>query len=148
MAKARAARMRDLEKEARFPKDGTLGPFAAVSTTAADGSVRRPGLDATVGASGFASNYPANSPMSGGANETFDGMLPMTILPQSQQAQVNGDLMDQWIVDDATLLQDPLKDESLDWPGWDDMVRDYQMEVQQDQGMERGPVLGGVTGWW
>lgn len=148
MAKARAARMRDLEKDARFPKDGTLGPVAAMFTPAAVDSVRQPEPDATMDAFGYVPNYSAKFPTSGGANETFDGMQPMTTPPPSQQGQVNGDPINQWVMDDAMLLQDPLGDESLDWAGWDDMVRDFQIEVQQDQGMERGPVLGGMTGWW
>lgn len=65
-----------------------------------------------------------------------------------QQAQPEQNHIDQWILDDATLLEEPGMDEKLDWSGWDDMLRDFQMEVQQDHAMERGPVLGGMSSWW
>ena len=150
-AKARAARMRELEKDTRFPKDGTLGPVADMSATAAGANVRRPAPDSTMDSFEFAPNNSANCPLkhlNGGPSETFEGMQPMTIPLQSQHAPVNDNQINQWIVDDATLLQDAPEDETLDWLGWDDMVRDFEMEVQQDQGMERGPVLGGMTNWW
>jgi len=146
--KARATRAKELETEARFPKDGTLGPVDATSLTAAGGSVGFPMLDATMDTLGFSSNLTNDSPMTTGANPAVDGMQPMAMTPQQQQSQLNGDQINQWILDDATLLEDPAGDEMLDWAGWDDMVRDFQMEVQQDQGVERGPVLGGMANWW
>lgn len=148
MAKARAARMREVEIDARFPKDGTLGPVLDTSAVTANGNARLPAPDATMDAFGFTPAHHANFPTSEGANDTVDGMLPMTILPQSQLDQVNSDSIDQWIMDDATLLQDPLADETLDWSGWDDMVRDYQVKVQTERANERGPVLEGMTNWW
>lgn len=149
MAKARGARMRELEKDARFPKDGTLGPVTDMPAIAADGSGMRPqSLDGPMDVTGFTPQYSASGPMSRGANDTFDGMQPISIPPPCQQVQANDAQIHQWILDDATLLQDPPGDETIDWSGWDDMVRDFQMEVQQDQMMERGPVLGGLTNWW
>ncbi|KAI9871041.1 MAG: hypothetical protein M1830_003506 [Pleopsidium flavum] len=148
MSKARAVRARELEGEARFPKDGTLGPVDARSSNAAGGSVGLAMLDATMDAIGLSPNFTNDASMTMGANPAVDGTQLMAVTSQQQQSQSNEDQINQWIMDDATLLQDPPGDEMLDWTGWDDMVRDFQMEVQQDQGVERGPVLGGMANWW
>lgn len=42
-------------------------------------------------------------------------------------------------------------DETMDWVGWDDMVQDFRMEVENGLGVERGArvgAVGGVINWW
>lgn len=36
----------------------------------------------------------------------------------------------------------------LNWDNFDDLVRDFQMEVDASQPEARGPVLGGMGNWW
>lgn len=39
-------------------------------------------------------------------------------------------------------------EDGMDWVGWDFMVQDFQMEVENGQGVERGARGGGVINWW
>ncbi len=149
MTKASAARARELEKDAHFPKDGTLGPVYPTSATSLSRSHLEHAIpDVTSNTRIFPPTLTSNTAMNAETNEVVNGMDSMAVPSQTQQPQFNDDQVNQWMSNDATLLQDPVGDETLDWAGWDDMVRDFQMEVQQDQGMERGPVLGGMTNWW
>lgn len=148
MVKARAARAAELEKDANYPKDGKLGPFNVSCPKGMTGGVGLPMVDATMEALGFSPNLTTGSSMNMGAIVSVDGMQPMMMTSQQQQSQLNEDQINQWISKDATLLQETPEEEMLNWSGWDDMVRDFQMEVQQDQAAERGPVLGGMSNWW
>ena len=141
MAKARAARLAERQRDMRFPRDGTLGPVDETPFTPAGGRVGLP-TDATM------EHLTNTAPMSISENQPVDGLQSMAMPPPNGESQLNDRWISQWTLDDATLLQDSTADETLDWSNWDDMVKDFQMEVQQDQVMERGPVLGGMTNWW
>ncbi|KAI9773754.1 MAG: hypothetical protein M1835_006104 [Candelina submexicana] len=63
------------------------------------------------------------------------------------EPQTSHETISHWLVDDATLMPG-LGDDSVDWSSWDNMLNDFQLEVDHGQGMERGPVLGGMGNWW
>jgi hypothetical protein len=77
------------------------------------------------------------------------GMLaPDQIQLQLQQQQ--GLQQTPWIMDDNALLDLDMNglDGDVNWEGWDDLVRDFQMEVDNQPEMQRGPTLGGMGSWW
>lgn len=39
-------------------------------------------------------------------------------------------------------------EDGMDWVGWDFMVQDFRMEVENGQGVERGARGGGMINWW
>lgn len=39
-------------------------------------------------------------------------------------------------------------EDGMDWAGWDFMVQDFRMEVENGQGVERGARGGGMINWW
>lgn len=39
-------------------------------------------------------------------------------------------------------------EDGMDWVGWDYLVEDFRMEVENGQGVERGARGGGVINWW
>ena len=155
MAKARGERAKALQKQARFPLDGSLGPsvnalgmqpgpmssingindFAAFDT-----STSIPDL-------GFAGVMTPESTSSNGQPQ----QQQQTLLPL-EQTQPNGvDDIDQLTFDPALFSQErPIQDDSMNWSGWDEMVKDYQMEGGDDggQGLQRGPALEGMINWW
>jgi len=80
------------------------------------------------------------------------GMLaPDQIQLQLQQQQLQQGRQQQtpWLMDDSALLDLDMNalDGDVNWEGWDDLVRDFQMEVD-NQAPERGPTLGGMGTWW
>jgi len=77
------------------------------------------------------------------------GMLaPDQIQLQLQQQQ--GLQQTPWIMDDNALLDLDMNglDGDVNWEGWDDLVRDFQMEVDNQPERQRGPTLGGMGSWW
>ena len=138
MAKARTARARALERAGRFPSDGTLGPGTLQSSSGL--RIPIPGSDEN---SAF-TPLPLLSSEEEAASSLFT--TPSMADIQAQAAADNTGAFDpevvtQWVLNDPTLLQDP--DETMNWAGWDDMVKDFQMEVQQDQ-----PVPFSIGSWW
>lgn len=77
------------------------------------------------------------------------GMLaPEQIQIQLQQQQ-QGMQQTPWLMDDNALLDLDMNgiDGDVNWEGWDDLVRDFQMEVDM-QPDRTGPTLGGMGSWW
>ena len=66
-------------------------------------------------------------------------------LQQQQQVQQTP-----WLMDDNALLDLNMQDleGEVSWEGWDDLVRDFQMENDQQMQDFRGPSLGGMGNWW
>jgi len=80
-------------------------------------------------------------------------LAPDQIQLQLQQQQMQqGAQQTPWLMDDSALLDLDMSavDTDVNWDAWDDLVRDFQMEADnQPQGaMARGPALGGIGGWW
>lgn len=73
---------------------------------------------------------------------------PQMQQPQQQQAQNQNQDPAQWLMDDSNLLDLDMQgiDGDINWDGWDDMVRDFQMETDVNVG--RGPAVGGMGSWW
>ena len=70
---------------------------------------------------------------------------------QQQQAQMQQQGMQPWLMDDSALLDLDMNalDGEVGWEGWDDLVKDFQMEADnQLLEMSRGPTLGGMGSWW
>ena len=41
-----------------------------------------------------------------------------------------------------------MADDIVNWAGWENMVKDYQVELDQQDPNQAGPVLGGMGYWW
>lgn len=62
-----------------------------------------------------------------------------------------------WLLKEGNLSPRGFGDDPVNWEGWDDMVKDFQMEIDQagvvgsqgsDAGTVRGPAFGGTGTWW
>lgn len=53
----------------------------------------------------------------------------------------------QWMLNDSSFDLD-IEGEGVNWAGWDNMVKDYSMELDQQDLDQPRPVLGGMTSWW
>ncbi|TAQ91572.1 hypothetical protein B7494_g3 [Chlorociboria aeruginascens] len=78
----------------------------------------------------------------------FDLLLPtqtQSHVQHSQQPQAS------WIMDDKVLsdLDMNTVDGEVNWEGWDDLVRDFQPDSDnQMMGDARGPAMSGMGNWW
>jgi hypothetical protein len=141
-ARARAARDKELEKEAQYPLDGSLGPINPSMNAAME----------PMGISDLSIDFLNITPSSILVDTSIQQPLPgpngsQPFIPM-QQVQCT-DSMNQWVYDASAVPPDVLNaDESLDWAGWDDMVKNFDMEVEDGQGIVRGPGPNGMTNWW
>jgi hypothetical protein len=76
----------------------------------------------------------------------FATQVPAYDQPQQQQ-------LPQALFDDSFLDVDMsnLDGSDMNWTGWDDMVRDFQLEADimaARDGSARGPAMGGIGNWW
>jgi hypothetical protein len=82
------------------------------------------------------------------------GMGPLFAPEQMQLQMLQQQQMQQtpWLMDDSALLDLDMADLDGDpsWEGWDDLVRDFQLESDNQGGLGeiRGPALGGMGNWW
>lgn len=153
MAKARAERSKALEKQARFPLNGSLGPTTALFNLA-------PGPMSTGDASLDFSTFEmpglvgdtlsATTVESNGANGLQQPFMPLG-QPQSTNGMIGIGNTDQWNLDPSVFTQDRLIEENdMSWTGWDDMIKDYQMENENGQSAApTGPQQdGNLMSWW
>jgi hypothetical protein len=77
------------------------------------------------------------------------GMLAPDQIQLQLQQQQQGIQQTPWLMDDNALLDLDMNalDGEANWEGWDDLVRDFQMEVD-NQPDRTGPALGGMGSWW
>jgi hypothetical protein len=77
------------------------------------------------------------------------GMLAPEQIQLQLQQQQQGMQQTPWLMDDNALLDLDMNalDGDVSWEGWDDLVRDFQMEVD-NQPDRTGPTLGGMGSWW
>ena len=149
MTKAKSERARALERQASFPLDGSLGPAMSTvmksepsSSLPTNESNDFPGFDPSLSMS---SDPLLQQPVGPGSMQTMqtEPFVPMNTTPADANST------EQWVMDDSGLAQDPFgADGTVNWAGWDDLVKDFQMEIQDGQGFERGPVIDGMTNWW
>ena len=152
MVKARTERAKALEKQARFPLDGSLGP----TTTLFDlpqGPMSTG--DASLDFSAFevpglvTDAMPATAADSNGMNRLHQPFVPPQ-QPQSSDTMIGTNSTDQWTLDPGVFNQNRLIEENdMSWAGWDDMVKDYQMESENGQSLPTGPQQdANLMSWW
>ena len=133
LVKAKDERLKALQNQSRFPLDGSMGP--SISSLGIP-----PGPMSTMdGITDFVA-FDTSSPIDG---------FPVMMTPQSmnpngldQQQYVPMDRMQpNGMVDPASFLLDPnvfspdqpVMDENMNWTGWEDMMKDYQMDGTNGQ---------------
>ena len=144
LVKAKDERMKGLHNQSRFPLDGSMGPN--ISSLGIP-----PGPMSTMdGITDFVA-FDTSSPIDG---------FPVMMTPQlmnpnglDQQQYVPMDRMQSnGMVDSASFLLDPnvfspeqpVMDENMNWTGWEDMMKDYQMDGTNGQG---GMPKDGMFNW-
>ncbi|CAD6573380.1 MAG: hypothetical protein ASARMPRED_006024 [Alectoria sarmentosa] len=154
MAKARLERSKALEKQARFPLDGSLGPNNPQSNLPQGPvSTGGPSQDCTTFEMPELINdtLPATTTDMNSLNGLQQPFVPVG------QPQFTGNLngtnsTDQWNFDPSVFAQDRLIEENdVNWTGWDDMIKDYQMEMESGNGQSdpAGPQQdGNLMSWW
>lgn len=152
MAKARAARSKALEKQARFPLDGSLGPTASLfNLRPGPMSTGDPSLDfSTFEMPGLVTDIlPTTTTDSNSLNGLQQPFMPIE-QPQCTDTMNGTNNTDQWNFDSSVFAQDRLIEENdMNWTGWDDMIKDYQMENENGQGRPTGPQQdGNLMSWW
>lgn len=184
MVRARAARADEMAKRSRFPLDGRLGPANVSPNTAVQNVDVMPGITANANPLDFtsmlpfvqnptqtiymngnghhhqslngrhSSQQPMNHHNSQGLQPTPALTLDNTSYQPQPNAQVHGNMVDQWLYDEASYSQEQwVADPYYAWPGWDDMVKDFHLEGVNDNphmaGVAGGmPIVEGVTNWW
>ena len=149
MAKARAERSKALEKQARFPLDGSLGPTIPLFNLA-------PGPMSTGNVSLDYSTFEMPGLVTVAPSATEADLKGLNGLQQpfapSGQAQSTDAMIgrDQWNLDPSIFAQDRLIEENdMAWTGWDDMIKDYQVESENGQSLPTGPQQdGNLMNWW
>ena len=147
LVKARAERAKALQQQALFPLDGSLGPANSSSLGIA------PGPTSTVNDMDDSPDMNVALPY----NIDYPGtMTPESTSPKSSNVvpQPQTELMGQgqpdnaaytnsvndtgnFTVDPTVFTQDrQILPENIDWPGWDEMMKDFQMETDDGQGMQ------------
>lgn len=173
MVRARAARARELEKQQAFPLDGSIGPAPGAArpnsiplapdallplndngngTAAASLQPSFPTFDSTLPLSNRLSNFAFSNVLDPSSSSSPPPNLQQpTMMPlDAAAAAADGAVpMADWSYDDAALASSVLGgDESINWVNWHDMIKDFRMEVEDGQGVERGAGSGGVINWW
>lgn len=152
MAKARTERSKALEQQARFPLDGSLGPTTSLfSLPQGPMSTGDASLDfSTFEMPGLVTDTPsAKNTDSNSLNGLQQPFVPVE-QPQSVDIMNGMNNADQWNFDPSVFAQDRLiEDNNMNWTGWDDMIKDYQMENENGQSGPTGPQQDGqLMSWW
>ena len=151
MAKARAERSKALEKQARFPLDGSLGPTTSLFNIAPGPmSTGDPLLDFST----FEMPRLVTDTQSATATgmNGLNGHQPFVPLGQSQSTDTMSatNNIEQWNFDTSVFTPGrPMEESDMNWTGWDDMIRDYQMESENGPSLPTGPQQdGSLMSWW
>ncbi len=144
LIKAKAERMKGLQNQTRFPLDGSIGPNISslgippgpMSTM--DGITDFVAFDTSSSIDGFPIMMTSQSMNTNG--------LDQQQYLQMDQMQSNG------MVDPASFLSDPtvfgqdqaIVDENMNFTGWEDVMKDYQMDGNNGQG---GMPKDGMFNW-
>ena len=97
---------------------------------------------------------PMSSPFGRAEIASMGMMAPDQVeaqMMQQQHQQLNGQQQQHtpWLLDESALADLDMGAE-VNWEGWDDLVRDFQMEVDNGlpSGERVGPTFGGLGQWW
>lgn len=159
MVKARSERAKALQQLARFPLDGSIGPAIGLDTQPELGTT---GPAADFGSFGINTSsdamatlggaYPSIPAGSANANPAGLQQPPFVSMDQTQakseQAANNGvnninnvdgklNTGDLWTPDPGIFAQNPpipMMLEDMNWSGWDDMVKDFNIEDETGNG--------------
>lgn len=171
MARARSVRVRELNKQSKFPLDGSLGPLIShplVTSGALDGvsmmndnhnpsSNQHPTANPSsydnfstfspplVVPTNNSQNFQPLSTFQHHPNAGMQSLLLMDAASDMKPPDLARD-MTQWSFDETTVSMGT--GEGLTWAGFDDLVKDYRMDVDDGQGVERGVGIGGVLNWF
>ena len=163
MARARLVRARELEKQSKFPLDGSLGPSGNYASAMPCGPERMPLANGNENFSTqpyvspsnntFTSPFNSSVSISTSNNPFLNSSMPPPDDPgrtshQTLPMDASNDSV-KWDYEDASLGLDLGLggDEGMTWAGWDDLVKDFRMEVEDGQGVERAGV-GGMINWF
>lgn len=144
MAKARAARARELQRAALFPLDGSLGPILSAESLGIQqipeaqdsrNAVRYDQLPAfpvtpSIGTMPVGSSLQPNFPM--------------------EEPQFTSEDINRWMAEDPSFTQDfGSPEDMMNWTNWDDMVQDldFNAGAAPPRAPDKGPSVGGGT-WW
>lgn len=176
MARAKAAREKEMEKQKMFPLDGTLGPairgVEAAMNPMANNTDYATNIDTNAQPLPPLLNNPNPNPIPPTTTNTIPPYLPLTE-PQPQASMLT---QDEYLYNDPAFPQtsqafnmvatangaDPaaMNLNALDasptggagdfmWGDWDEMMKDFPMGLPQDQSAGfGGGAMGGMTGWW
>ncbi|KAL8805739.1 MAG: hypothetical protein Q9182_001772 [Xanthomendoza sp. 2 TL-2023] len=173
MSRARAVRVREVERKRMFPLDGSLGP----AVMAVGAPVDPMGTDLMNGTVAFDDGNHGLTPLNGPIPPAVDGIQPFVPMDQQQAG-----IMDQWMYNDPAYPSTPqaFKDMAaqptqninmmgvdtspndgsgavgeLNWSDWDEMMKDLpSMETGEEAGLGFGgggggqTGMGGISGWW
>ena len=148
MVRARAARKAELERSAMFPTDGSLGPISSYPsepnhTLNSKSIVSIPGEFDTM-------DVPALPTFPGIVDDGLADAAPLQPLDISLQGGIG---IDNWMLNETygtSSVQDPLisgTQETMDWAGWDEIVRDFQVD-EQGFGGGLNTAVGTMEDWW
>ena len=144
LIKAKAGRKKGLPNQSRFPLDGSIGPnvpslgIPPGPMSTMNGITDFVAFDTSSSIDGFPAMMTSQSMNPNG--------LGQQQYPQMDQMQSNG-MVDpaSYLLDPAVFSQDrPIVDETMNWTGWDDMMKDYQMDGTNGQG---GMPKDGMFNW-
>lgn len=174
MTKARSERAKALQKLARFPLDGSIGPTGGLNSqlgteingSAADfGSI---GMNMSSDSATLGGTYPSIPTTSayeinGGLQHSSFMSMDQTQMKNEQlnnssvdnidEVNANIDTRDLWSPDPNLFAQNPpMMLEDTNWNGWDDMIKDFSKDDENGLGLmgEKGAAsgTGGMVNWW
>ena len=144
LIKAKAERVKGLQNQNRFPLDGSIGPnvpslgIPPGPMSTMDGITDFVAFDTSSSIDGFPT-------MMNSQSMNPNGLGQQQYL-QMGQMQSNG-MVDpaSYFLDPAVFSQDrPIVDETMNWTGWDDIMKDYQLDGTNGQG---GMPKDGMFNW-
>ena len=163
MTKARSERAKALQKSVMFPLDGSIGPATNLHTQLALGMngsrTEMPNLDPNDGAvHGLKDvNGIGGCQSASGGLSAFELVLPNPQVQGVQDRQnEQGDLtnrINEWNMDPVIYTNSPpmVLEDDMNWTGWDDMVKGFDMNsAGPDGNIVGGTGFGGqgLTNYW
>ena len=134
MARARTVRAQQMQHQALFPQDGSLGPVKGPVSIPVN-TLGHPTLDSAAQAFGVQIDFDPTM-----INVANNAGQPPDFTPA--QRNLSDEEINQWLAQDQVAGSVP---ETMNWAGWDEVVRDFQMDIQQ--GQQAPPAIGDFTDW-